>query len=276
MSASGKKKVKKSRTAVKNYGSLNQPGGEVVPYRSAGRSLSRQPTVVYTGPQTWVNAGSTMGMRSGGDSETKGMDTPLTIANVVATVDSNQSMIPLNLVAPGTGSYNRVGRKIFMQSVRIKGLCRSQLKYDGTTGDILSNTLRCLLVYDSNPNGVLPVFNEICGRTVQNGGEDTKFMDPLRFDNTGRFRILREWVWEATPLCYPDAGTARLLVQTLHLNEFVDLKGLPTNYSGQNATCTIADISSGGLYFVARARANGTDDYFNITDNLMCRLRYTD
>jgi len=60
--------------------------------------------------------------------EIKGMDTELAIAGpVLATTATNGDCFVLNLVQQGAGSWNRVGRKIRMKSLRLKGLITAAL-----------------------------------------------------------------------------------------------------------------------------------------------------
>jgi len=272
-----------SRKAIKNRDASSREGNRALARATAAaaRALSRSKTIVHdTSMYPSMGFPSSSSSSSRGRSslalEVKGVDTPLAIDAVLASVTTNGSMHTLNLIAPGTGSYNRVGRKVHLKSVRIKGIIRCDIKPDATSGDILSNLMRGLVVWDSQPSGAIPTCNTIIGRTLQNGAEECEFMDPLRYDNTGRFKILREILLNADPKVYPTAGTGKLTVLNFPIDEYINLDGLTTVYSGQNSTCTIADISSGALYFFARARANDTDDKFVITDNLMARLRYVD
>jgi len=57
----------------------------------------------------------------------------------------------------------------------------------------------------------------------------------------------------------------------------VPLKGKVTTYGGQNVPCTIADISTGGLYVYFRANTNITGANFAEMDaDSTARLRYID
>ena len=53
--------------------------------------------------------------------EMKGMDTDVSQNAIVGTTNSNANIMVLNLIQQGNGSWNRVGRKTHLSSVRIKG-----------------------------------------------------------------------------------------------------------------------------------------------------------
>lgn len=70
-----------------------------------------------------------------------------------------------------------------------------------------------------------------------------------------------------------------LLVLTVPVDEFIDLKSRTSIYSGDSDPVTIADISSGALYLYARAvystAANPTDKWAIESPDFVCRLRFT-
>ena len=53
--------------------------------------------------------------------EKKGLDTNLYIASVINTSNTNTNCFVVNLIQQGSGSWNRVGRKVNLKSLRIKG-----------------------------------------------------------------------------------------------------------------------------------------------------------
>ena len=133
-----------------------------------------------------------------------------------------------------------------------------------------------MLVYDSQPSsGTIPTFDTIFGNTAQDGTESTTIISPLRYDNTGRFRVIRDWV--RTFAASSVSTTLNSGNQYIYFDEFVDLKGAETIFSGQSAPMTIADISSGALYLIFRADANtGASAQAQILTASFARLRYID
>jgi len=210
--------------------------------------------------------------------ELKGMDTRLTVAGpVISTVTTNADAILLNAVEPGNGSYNRIGRKIFAKTARLSGLVQFTYSGNTTTLDIIGNCMRMVVVWDKQPSGVLPKYDEIFGSTSQDGTETSDVLDNLRYDNTARFQVLRDLKICATPFTTNNlGGTTDLLQNKYHFDEFIDLKNRTTVFSGDSDPVTIADISSGGLYVYFRAQVsidNITD--FAILPESICRLRFT-
>lgn len=213
--------------------------------------------------------------------ELKGVDTILTIAGpVIATTNTNGDSFTLNLISPGTASYNRVGRKIYMKNLRLRGYANYEMALQATTNDIVQAPLRMVVVYDQQPSGAVPTFADIFGTTLQDGTEGSTAIAPVRYDNTQRFRVLCDHLInpqaepKATP---PTGGTSNRVNSVFEFDKFIPLRGLETVYSGQNVPCTIADISSGGLYVFFRATvATHAIADWSITSTSFARLRYTD
>lgn len=216
--------------------------------------------------------------------ELKGMDTATQYdrGEVLATTNTNSGIFVLNLIEQGSGSWNRVGKKVRMKSVRINGVAKYRYSATATALNLIGNTLRCIVVYDKNPNsGSIPTFDTIFGATSQDGTETCSTMDNLRYDNTGRFRVLRDWKISAEPTATPyttgTGGDDNSCETSYYFDEFIDLKGKPTVYSGQSDPLTIADISSGALYFIARSTYNIADSISEwAIDDAVARLRYKD
>lgn len=210
--------------------------------------------------------------------EKKGVDTVLTTSPVLATTNTNTSMVTLNLVSPGTGSYNRVGRKISMMSVRLRGMASLSIANAATTGDIVGNVLRMVVVYDKQPSGTVPTFDTIFGSTDISGTESTNFLDPVKYDNMARFQVLRDTVIDVNPQAHnAEGGTTDQVVYKCSFDEYLKLGGRETVYSGQSVPCTIADVSSGALYVFFRADSNTSPgSQWTIEADSKARLRYTD
>lgn len=205
--------------------------------------------------------------------EKKGVDTIMG-GVVQKETDNNNGFFTPNVIAPGNGSFNRVGRKVYCKSLRIKGNFHSVHALEA--GSTLSNTLRMVVVWDKQPSGVLPLFNTIFGNTVQSGIESaTGILDPPRYDNMSRFQVLREKTWDLNP--GGAAGSADTLQIHCSIDEYIKLGSRETVYAGESATSTIADISSGALYVIFRAFHEQTIGLTQvILNNVIARLRYTD
>jgi len=211
--------------------------------------------------------------------EKKGMDTTLslTAGNVLATTNTNGGAFVLNLVQQGSGSWNRVGRKTALKSLRLQGIIAATATPDSVTGEITDNNVRMVVVWDKQPSGgAIPTFDAIFGITAQDGTEScpTIYVPP-RYDNMERFRILRDCVVELDPEAVNAAGTTRIITKISHIDEYLKLPLLESNYSGQSSPMTIADISTGALYIYFRAQQNAAG-LNQASVALNARIRYTD
>lgn len=187
---------------------------------------------------------------------------------IPAVVNNNAACDVINAIVQGTGSFNRIGRKTYMKSVRLRASFVHRVNVQATDGDIDSNQMRIVVVWDKNPNSLaLPNFNTIFGRTDVLGNENTHFTDFLRFDNTERFQVLADDLLTSKPTANPSlnaTGGAAPTASTTGYMEFihqydryVDLKNRETSYSATGGTIT--DISTGSLlvYYRSAAATNG-------------------
>lgn len=209
--------------------------------------------------------------------EKKGLDTSLVLSPVIATSTTNASSFILNLIPPGTGSFNRVGRKAYLQSVRIKGHLVYFYAPLAVTNNVLGSALRMVLVWDKQPSGVLPTWDTIFGNTDQAGAETSTVLSVPRYDNMDRFKVLKDCVYPAKVRTTVAGGSANLVSEKIPIDEYIKLSQLETVYSGQSATQTIADISSGALYVYFRALDNTASfNTWDVAQTTWARLRYTD
>jgi len=229
-----------------------------------------------------VNAASSMGPRTMGFSSMPGYFAP-TGAEIKA-VDLDQTgyacrlpatatgVILLNGVQAGTGFFNRVGARIEMKNLHIRGQLRQIL-----TG--IDSIARLLVVYDRQPrpDSGLPIIQDILQNRDQAGTATTASCSEINLDNRDRFVILRDMMYH-TPSATYTAGvitnpeSAAGADPTWVVNEFIKLKGLGTHYLSTADPVTIANISTGALY--AFFVTSGTDSAHSF--NVAFRLRYND
>lgn len=210
--------------------------------------------------------------------EKKGVDGDMgqTVGAIVASTNTNDDAIVLNLIAPGNGSYNRVGRQVTLKSVRLWG----EFIHENSTSAAVAyegNSVRMVVVWDKIPGGTIPTYNTIFGITSQDGTETSQLWDPIRYDNMDRFRVIcdRRMNFQTNAGGYD--GTSKTgFVGFYKFDEYIKLPNLRTNFAGQSSPCTIADIGQGALYVYFRALAGGADNFVSLDENARYRLRYTD
>jgi len=181
------------------------------------------------------------------------------------------NIVLLNGVQTGAAFYNRVGSRVEMKNLHLRGYL-----YNAATS--LTTNLRLLVIYDRQPTGGLPTISDILQSRDQTGATATTGDSEINLDNRDRFVILRDKQFYA-PSCTNTAGVLTNGPQfpgnddgQWDINIFIKLKGLGTHYKSSSNPTTIADISTGAMYmcFVA----SQSDSCWSA--NLQYRLRYED
>lgn len=236
--------------------------GAAIAQRRALRMAKRSVATKHYNPPTAYPMG-----------ELKGMDTLIAYSPVTANTSTNTQVTALNLIQTGTGSWNRIGRKTHLTSVRCLGYA-SAIMFRNTDGEFYGNSLRIILVWDKQPSGASePAFDDIFKYTDQTGTEVSEWYSPPAYDTMDRFTVIKDWTVDALPGCSPAAGDA--MRYNYKIECFVPLPNLESVYSGQSNPMTIADINTGALYLIARAEGDtAAQSLWDL--NLICRLRYHD
>lgn len=247
-------------TVVQGY---RQANGKMVFKASPGsRSFGVAPTPIY-GPQNRP--------------EKKGMDTTLTTPLLITASTNDNSFIAVaNLMRQGAGSWERIGRKVTLRSLRIKGAFSFSVGPNGA-GAANPPSVRCVVVWDKQPSsGNIPNFDTIFGTTDQAGGSVVTVYSPPRYENMGRFRVLKDFFVNTPPNPMPgySPGGGNVTQFDIGIDEYVKLGNLETTYSGTSNPMSIAQISTGALYIVFRATVSAAP--CEVKFDGCCRLRYID
>ena len=246
--------------------STNQPQGKPTKRLALPRALVASPFVPPR--QVRVPAARPLG-------EKKGMDTAISFGFITSTVNDNSGMIVLNLIQQGAGSWNRVGRKVNLRSLRIRGDIIHQQTTEVATGVTRGQTVRCVVVWDKQPSsGTIPQWQDMFGFTAQDGTEGTSMYAPIRYDNMDRFSILRDVTYDPQPGA--KSGDPDVVTYYNTIDEYIRLGDRECVFSGQSNPMTIADISSGAIYFCVRAKNSNVNITQSSINNMTARLRYTD
>lgn len=207
----------------------------------------------------------------------KGVDTDISIVANISTTNTNAQIFTVNLVQQGAGSWNRVGRKLHLKSLRLKGVVQFTINPSATTGTAVLPGYRCIVVWDKQPSGTaIPAFDQIFGITAQDGTETCPTITcPPRYDNMDRFRIMKDMFYDAPNLALSAIGTGPNTAVNIEMDEYISLPSLETVFSGQSAPMTIADISTGALYVIHR-QTSAAGGASSVTFSGIARIRYTD
>lgn len=203
--------------------------------------------------QAWVNtlpkqstATSAFQVR-GNTPEYKYIDTP--VANFIA--NSTGSVTLMNSVSVGTDFSDRIGRKIVMRSIQIKGAFASL----STLG--AAACCAAFLVYDNNPDVGTPAVNDVLQSTNPHA--------MLNNANTTRFMLLKRWVMTQ----FASSATVTTAVTGDVNVDYYQKCALPVVFD--NTAGAIANFEKGALWLVCVGDSAGG---YNFTAS--CRVRFTD
>lgn len=219
--------------------------------------------VMYRQPQQLLRTGL-----YSGSAEIKAIDIPDATYGIIAPAGGTQCIL-LNGVQTGTGFFNRVGSRIELKSLRVRGF----LYYALTS---IQDQVRMIIVYDRQPTGALPTVANLLQARDQAGAATNAGSNEINLDNRDRFSIIRDFT-QTMPSCSVAAGVltngpAWSHNQVAEVDMYIKLKGLVTHYNSTANPCTIANIATGALYcfFVGDTQSN------TIGFNGNFRLRFGD
>lgn len=238
-------------------------------YRSSGIKNNGQLSTMLRNQNFFALQRAYSSRRQG---ELKGLDTLLTVNPVPATTDTGDAFFLLNCPGSGSLSYQRIGRKIFPKYVYMKGLVSHAFKI--ATNNYASNTLRMVLIWDKQPSGALPAWQDVFRSTAFDGTSNSYFDSPRNYINMDRFRVLMDKKIISNKLSEPTAEGS--VVITYDIDDYLKLpNGLETVFAA-NTGNAIASVSSGALYVAFRAVTNITSNFMIVDEALTMRVRYTD
>jgi len=178
----------------------------------------------------------------------------------------------LNGIVQGAAQYNRIGNKIAMKSLRVRGQIISIATGVQTYG-------RILFVYDKQTNGTVPASNIVLQTRISDGTTSTGAFAELNMDYLERFVILRDYQFNLPSVTNNagvltnvgfDSGQNNGGGSVFEVDLFIKLKGIQTLYKG--ATAGAGDIATGGLYMYVMNHQGVNTWTFRNTE----RLRYYD
>lgn len=156
---------------------------------------------------------------------------------------SNTTLNATSLCTPtlGTSISQRIGRKIVIKSVQIRGFINTEITNNAATrGDTLPQHCRCMLVWDTQPNGT-----QINAADLLNTADASS---QLNLDNRDRFRVLWSKEWVLDPFHWSTTATQTYISCTNQIKLVKKYKklNLEVIFNAGNSG-TFADISTGNL-----------------------------
>jgi len=155
----------------------------------------------------------------------------VSINNVSGLQDFTAGFVCCNLMQQGTADYQRIANKITVYQTMI-------------TAELIKNpasnqTVRSLVVFDSDPNTAFPLLSSILSTVDQVGGTNTGFNSGMNTHNTGRFRILRNKTYVLS-----DSTMQTKVIKYVIKNKY------DCQFSGTNNPQGIANLLKGALYWI--------------------------
>jgi len=198
---------------------------------------------------------------------------------LVQDMTFNGFVTPIFIPKLGSDFNNRIGRKCVLKSVYLKWRCfpnyieEPQAAVYNAAFAFPQTMVRVLLVWDTNPNGVIPTIEDILQQTTTNVPDPFSF---INMNNRDRFRILLDKVHQFTAIIKTAAGTTSIGAnQTWNGKKFKKLN-LETIFNSTSAG-TIGDISSGALYLCGLGTENnGAGNLKYAIGEFNTRIRYDD
>jgi len=203
---------------------------------------------------------------SGSAPEKKALDVDSSGAPVTIQVNTTGAFTLLNGIAVGTGIDQRIGKKIKMDSVYIRGrvAMASAISSPSNASASFAQQVRMIVFYDSQANGTTPTITQVL-----------KAADPasqLNLDNRDRFKILKDKCFTFGNQSYYTATGYGGVGPAIANIKFFKKLNMDVFYG--TTSNTAADIQTGGLWllFVGDFTSGASDCEADITS----RLRYTD
>lgn len=192
-----------------------------------------------------------------------------TSTNIVVPLNTaNSNLFLCNGLVVGPNYYQRVGRRIEMASLHLKGVI-TQTSNHTTVMDYC----RLAVVYDRQANGVATVsniiFQDIDSSAMSLLSKPASGVNP---NERERYLVLADIKLALPPTTSGQFSGTDGVLTTFNINRFIKLKGLRTHY--QDDTDLIGSISTGALYVVGMGNlASGSEGWQFVGT---WRLRYAD
>jgi len=237
---------------------------------SRGGFLAKRPRGVYRAPAVPKRAypQSRVPLASRGyrlnNVEKKVADTA-----TASTINTDGAFILLASPTPGTDMTNRIGRKIILKSVYLRGYMASEAALNAAVPVAqVAQQMRMILFIDYQPNGAAPAITDLLKTAAPSS--------QLNLNNRDRFKILKDKTIVVDPYFCSQVATQSICSTSNQIQQFKVYKKLNLETVLNAGTAgTIADISSGAVYlcFVGSEPTGSNNDGLAIWTG---RVRFSD
>lgn len=176
------------------------------------------------------------------------------------------------LACPTVGAdfTNRVGRKITLKTVYVKGAVAQMNAWVLANQTVQAQHLRMIIFVDYQPNAAAPAVTDILNNATP--------ASQLNLNNRDRFRVIADKEYVVDPFCLEEAGPTETFASTCNQIKFVKKFkriNIETIFNN-NSTGAIGDITSGALFMLWI----GTGDHTNVGQysqaKVSTRVRFSD
>lgn len=163
----------------------------------------------------------------------------------------------LALIPQGDTQSTRDGRQAWIKSIQIQG----SLTYFSNSSAPSSMNACLWLVLDTQANGAAAAITDVfTSNEIENA--------LINLNNSGRFRILKKWVWSINPGAFDASGNLYNSVSKF----FSFYKRCNIKIDWSSTTGAIGEIRSNNIFLMAGSQGNNADD--TLTLDGVCRLRF--
>lgn len=149
----------------------------------------------------------------------------------------------LNGCIAGSQNFNRIGRKIMLKTLQVRG--HIQAATDGTATEGLC---RMIIFYDKQTNGAAPAHTDVVKSQNISGATASTVFDMFNLDNRDRFVILRDRAYSMSNQSTVATQTVAGTTTDQLIEEYVPIN-METIYNAGTAG-TVGDITTGGLFVI--------------------------
>lgn len=171
-----------------------------------------------------------------------------------------------NIMAQGPNTFQRIGRKITVKQIELHGT----MGYEHAPGSFLADTLRIMVIHDSQCNGALPVYAD-----VFEGASATDSF--LNLNNSQRFKILMDkWFdFNAEAILNNADPAAAYAIPVVQSFSWKKKMNLTVEYSGEQASGELPNIKSDNCFIVVtNSKGTTLNDQYRLV--FRTRVKFSD